>query len=227
MRNRRTTGGVTEAIVRRHRPVYQIVLYMGLLLLLGLVVMYALGPQRASVLNYAYGFEYSDTYFFNKQLVSVVIAVVAFGFCAVVPYRLFTETYAKKIFLLGLGLCALLVIMGWLGMVEETNGAYRWFYIGGLGSFQPSELLKFGALVFLGGFLGMRAQQGKVNDVQETLVPLAMSVGLAMVVVVILQKDLGTGISLVAIVLSMLVVSGMSGKLLVKVLGALALASVF
>ena len=111
-------------------------------------------------------------------------------------------------------------------MVEETNGAYRWFYIGGLGSFQPSELLKFGALVFLGGFLGMRAQQGKVNDVQETLVPLAMSVGLAMVVVVILQKDLGTGISLVAIVLSMLVVSGMSGKLLVKVLGALALASV-
>ena len=72
----------------------------------------------------------------------------------------------------------------------------------------------------------MRAQQGKVNDVQETLVPLAMSVGLAMVVVVILQKDLGTGISLVAIVLSMLVVSGMSGKLLVKVLGALALASV-
>ena len=226
MRNRRMTGGVTEAIVRRHRPVYQIVLYMGLLLLLGLVVMYALGPQRASVLNYAYGFEYSDTYFFNKQLVSVVIAVVAFGFCAVVPYRLFTETYAKKIFLLGLGLCALLVIMGWLGMVEETNGAYRWFYIGGLGSFQPSELLKFGALVFLGGFLGMRAQQGKVNEVQETLVPLAMSVGLAMVVVVILQKDLGTGISLVAIVLSMLVVSGMSGKLLVKVLGALALASV-
>ena len=90
MRNRRMTGGVTEAIVRRHRPVYQIVLYMGLLLLLGLVVMYALGPQRASVLNYAYGFEYSDTYFFNKQLVSVVIAVVAFGFCAVVPYRLFT-----------------------------------------------------------------------------------------------------------------------------------------
>ena len=50
MRNRRMTGGVTEAIVRRHRPVYQIVLYMGLLLLLGLVVMYALGPQRASVL---------------------------------------------------------------------------------------------------------------------------------------------------------------------------------
>ena len=226
LRNRRTTSGATETIVRRHRPVYQIVLYMGLLLLLGLVVMYALGPQRASVLNYAYGFEYSDTYFFNKQLVSVIIAVVAFGFCAVVPYRLFTEKYAKKIFLLGLGLCALLVIMGWLGLVEETNGAYRWFYVGGLGSFQPSELLKFGALVFLGGFLGMRAQQGKVNDMQETLVPLAMSVGLAMVVVVVLQKDLGTGISLVAIVLSMLVVSGMSGKLLAKVLGSLVLAGV-
>ena len=66
--------------VRSHRPMYQIVLYMGLLLLLGLIVMYALGPQRANVMNYAYGTNYSDTYFFGKQLTSVLIAVVAF-FC--------------------------------------------------------------------------------------------------------------------------------------------------
>ena len=51
---------------------------MGLLLLLGLIVMYALGPQRANVMNYAYGTNYSDTYFFGKQLTSVLIAVVAF-----------------------------------------------------------------------------------------------------------------------------------------------------
>ncbi len=227
MRNRRTDDS-SQAVVRRHRPVYQIMLYMGLLLLLGLVVMYALGPQRASVLNYAYGSDYADTYFFNKQLVSVIIAIVAFAVCAIVPYKLFTEKYSRILFLAGLGLCFLLVVFGVLGLpfAEATNGAYRWFYIGGLGSFQPSELLKFGALVFVGGFLGTRFKQGKINDIQDTLIPLAISVGAALFVVVVLQKDLGTGIALVAIVLSMLVASGMDAKIIWKIIGILGVAGV-
>ena len=85
MRNHTTAS--TAKAVRRHRPMYQIVLYMGLLLMLGLVVMYALGPQRANVLNHTHGANYSDTFFFNKQLASVITAVVAFAGVAMVPYR--------------------------------------------------------------------------------------------------------------------------------------------
>ena len=210
--------------VRKHRPMYQIVLYMSLLLLIGLVVMYALGPQRANVLNYAYGTDYSNDFFFNKQLASVVIAIVAFTLCAVVPYKLTAGKYSKYIFLVSLALCILLVILGGvlhLSFARETNGAYRWFYLGGLGSFQPSELLKYGLLVFLAGFLGKRVGQGKINDTQETIIPLAIVSAITLFVVVILQKDLGTGVSLMAIVLSMLVVSGMKGKLLAKIIGIL------
>lgn len=218
----------SQSVVRRHRPRYQIALYVGLLLLLGLVVMYAIGPQRANLLNFAYGTDYGDTFFFNKQLVSAVISVVAFAACAIIPYRLFTDKYAKLLFMGGLGLCALLVFAGAvlnLPFAEETNGAYRWFYLGGLGSFQPSELLKFGSLVFIAGFLGMRAQQGKINDTQQTIVPLAVMVGLSLFVVVVLQKDLGTGISLLAIILSMLVVAGMKWSLLSKLVAVLVAAS--
>lgn len=210
--------------VRKHRPMYQIVLYMSLLLLIGLVVMYALGPQRANVLNYAYGTDYSNDYFFNKQLASVAIAILAFTVCAVVSYKFTAEKYAKYVFLTGLILCLLLVILGGvfhLSIARETNGAYRWFYLGGLGSFQPAELLKYGLLVFLAGFLGKRVGQGKINDTQETIVPLAIISAITLFVVVILQKDLGTGVSLMAIVLSMLVVSGMKGKLLAKIIGVL------
>lgn len=213
-----------SAQVRKHRPMYQIVLYMSLLLLIGLVVMYALGPQRANVLNYAYGTDYSNDYFFNKQLASVAIAILAFTVCAVVSYKLTAEKYAKHVFLTGLILCLLLVILGGvfhLSIARETNGAYRWFYLGGLGSFQPAELLKYGLLVFLAGFLGKRVGQGKINDTQETIVPLAIISAVTLFVVVILQKDLGTGVSLMAIVLSMLVVSGMKGKLLAKIIGVL------
>lgn len=208
--------------VRRHRPMYQIALYMGLLLMLGLVVMYALGPQRANVLNYAYGTHYDSNFFFNKQLVSVVIAVAAFAVCALLPLA-WVNKYAKQIFFTGLVLCVLLVIMGavlHLPIAKDTNGAYRWFYLGQLGSLQPSELLKYGVLVFLAGFLSKRVKQEKINDMQETLVPVAVLAGISLIVVVFLQKDLGTGMSLVAIIMAMLVVSGMDGKIIAKVLGA-------
>ena len=208
--------------VRRHRPMYQIALYMGLLLMLGLVVMYALGPQRANVLNYAYGTHYDSNFFFNKQLASVVIAIAAFAVCALLPLKWFNK-YAKQIFLTGLILCLLLVVMGailHLPIAKDTNGAYRWFYLGQLGSLQPSELLKYGVLVFLAGFLSKRVKQEKINDMQETLVPVAVLAGVSLIVVVFLQKDLGTGMSLVAIIMAMLVVSGMNGKIIAKVLGA-------
>ena len=207
---------------------YQIALYMGLLLLLGLVVMYALGPQRANVLNHAYGTHYSDTFFFNKQFVSVVTAVVAFAVCAAVPYRWFTD-HARKIFLIGLLASLLLVVCGavlHLSFATETNGAYRWFYLGGLGSFQPSELLKFGVLLFAAGFLGQRAGQGKINSLSDTLIPLAVVVGVALMTIVVLQKDLGTGVSLVALVLAVLVVSGMSWRVIGKIAGILVIGAV-
>ena len=212
--------------VRSHRPMYQIVLYMGLLLLLGLIVMYALGPQRANVMNYAYGTNYSDTYFFGKQLTSVIIAVVAFSVFYFVPYKWFTGERSKYVLWAGFLSCVLLFLLGsllHLSLAKETNGAYRWFYLGGLGSFQPSELLKYGILLFLAGFLGRRASQGKINDFHETLVPVGVISALSLLMIVVLQKDLGTGVSLIAIVLSMIIVSGVDWKIIGKILGVVAL----
>ena len=48
LRSKETVNGT---VVRRHRPDYLIVLFMGLLMLIGLVTLYAIGPQRANVLN--------------------------------------------------------------------------------------------------------------------------------------------------------------------------------
>ena len=187
--------------------------------------MYALGPQRANVMNYAYGTNYSDTYFFGKQLTSVIIAVVAFSVFYFVPYKWFTGERSKYVLWAGFLSCVLLFLLGsllHLSLAKETNGAYRWFYLGGLGSFQPSELLKYGILLFLAGFLGRRASQGKINDVHETLVPVGVISALSLLMIVVLQKDLGTGVSLIAIVLSMIVVSGVDWKIIGKILGVVA-----
>lgn len=199
--------------VRRHRPDYLIVLYMGLLMLIGLVIMYAIGPQRANVLNNAYGSSYSDTYFFLKQAVSLVVALVAFVAVAYIPYTVVTKN-AGKILLFALGACALLAVAGWLhlGIAQQSLGATRWFNLGVFGTLQPAELLKFAILIFTAGFLGVKFKQGTINDVHETLIPLGILLAISMLFIVVIQKDLGTGISLLSIITSMLFVAGINKR---------------
>lgn len=200
--------------VRKHRPDYQIALFMGLLMLLGLIIMYAIGPQRANVLNSAYSTDYyTDQYFFIKQALSSGLALAAFIIVSFVPYKFFQKN-AGKILIIGLFACALLAIAGWAGwgIAQCSLGACRWFYLGPFGSLQPAELLKFGILIFVAGFLGAKVSQGKINDLHDTMIPLGVIMAIALIFVVIIQKDLGTGISLVAIVASMLVVGGLNKK---------------
>lgn len=200
--------------VRRHRPDYLIVLYMGLLMLLGLIIMYAIGPQRANVLNNAYGGHYGDTYFFIKQAASLVVALLAFAAMAFLPYKSVTKN-ASKILIFALGVCVLLAFAGWahLGIAQQSLGATRWFNLGPLGSLQPSEFLKFAILVFIAGFLGNKVRLGKVNNIQETLVPLAIITAISMLFIIVIQKDLGTGISLVCIIASMLYIGGIDKRI--------------
>lgn len=222
---RRVAGRVGEAaqqsVVRRHRPDYQIVLYMGLLMLLGLIIMYAIGPQRANVLNNAYGTGYyTSMYFFLKQMVSLALALATFIALAALPYK-WIQKYASKILIAGFIACLVLAFAGWvgLGIAQCSLGACRWFDLGPLGSLQPAELLKFGLLVFTAGFLAMRINQGKINDLHRTLIPLGVLVLLAVFFVIGLQKDMGTGIAMLSILACMMMVGGVSKKVGVVLLG--------
>lgn len=211
----RTPIDAVSATVRRHRADYLIVLYMGLLMLFGLIIMYAIGPQRANVLNNAYGSDYGDTYFFVKQLVSLGLALGAFVVMAIVPYN-WTLKRGGLILVISLIACAVLAVAGWahLGIAQGAAdfGANRWFNLGALGSLQPAEIVKFGMLVFVAGFLGTKAKQGKVSDLHGTLIPLGIITAIAMLFIVVIQKDLGTGIALTSILVTMFIVAGISKK---------------
>lgn len=213
---RRVGTAARQVLQRRHRPDYKIALYMGLLMLLGLIIMYAIGPQRANVLNNAYGTDYySDTYFFLKQTTSLLVALGAFLLLAFVPFVWF-KRYAKTILIIGLLACVVLLIAGnllHLGIAQCSLGACRWFDLGALGSLQPAELLKFGMLVFIAGFLGVRMQQGLVSNLYKTIIPLGALVLLASLFIIGIQKDMGTGITLLAIISSMLIVAGLNMRM--------------
>lgn len=197
---------------------------MGILMMIGLVIIYAIGPQRAGVLNAINGQDvFSDSYFFIKQAASLLIALVAFAFAAVVPISFFKK-HAYKILILGFALSAILMIFGNMMQVDAiaqcSLGACRWINLGQLGTLQPAEIIKFGILLFLGTFLGVRAKQGLMNDKVKTLIPAGMILLLALFFIVFIQQDLGTGITVGAIVASMLVVGGLSKRLGLLLIGA-------
>jgi cell division protein FtsW len=184
---------------------------MGLLMLLGLITMYAIGPQRANVLNNAYGSNYDASYFFIKQITSLGIALATFALMSFVPYTWLTKN-AFRLVLIAFGACAFLAIASWLNLeiAQKALGATRWFNLGLIGSIQPSEFLKFAILIFTAGFLGGKAKQGKLNDFKVTIIPLAAIIAISLFIIVVIQNDLGTGISLIGIVASMLFIGGIN-----------------
>ena len=201
-----------KPFTRKHRPNYSLVVCLGLLILLGVVVIFAIGPQRAYTLNFAYGSSYSESYFIGKQVISTVLSLLAFFVVAFFPYQKLFK-HANKILGLGLLACLALIIANKLGLAfaRETLGAVRWFSFP-FGSFQPAEFLKLGLLLFFAVFIGDRHKKGLINDFHQTILPVMAVLAVALLFVVVLQKDLGTGSVIISILAAILFMGGLSWR---------------
>lgn len=210
-------------IARRHRPDMLLLLFLSILLLLGLVVIYAISPALTARMG---GENLDQNMFMYRQLVYLGLGSAAFTATALVPISFWTKMQGKL--LVGaiiLGALPFLLQATPIGLC--ANDACRWIDLGFI-SFQPAEIMKFALVIFLAGFLAVRSQQGKLNDLHETLIPAGLILLVMAIVVIGLQKDLGTGITIVAIVMTMLFVAGMKAKLLaLAVAGCMVLGTVF
>ncbi len=101
--------------------------------------------------------------------------------------------------------CVAVLVIG-----PSINGAHRWFLFGPV-SFQPAELAKLAVCVWVCAVLARR-------PVPTTMSELMKPVGLvvcAFAAVIVVEPDLGTTISLVAMVAGILLVSGVPLRLFV------------
>ncbi len=206
--------------VRRHRPDYQLILYIGILLLLGLVVLYAISPARTEVINEAGGHSLDQAHFMQRQLMFLLVGLAGFAITAIIPLTVW-QKYAGKILAIAFILCGLLVIFGMLNIPLAlcTSGACRWFNLG-FTTFQPAELVKFGLLLFTAGFLARRVTDGKVNSVHDTIIPLGIVTALSALFIIVFQKDMGTGVAMFGILATMLFVAGVNKRIGLILLGA-------
>lgn len=201
------------SVIRKHKSDL-VVLFSALgLMAVGLIVIYAIGPMRANVLNNTYGTDYDSDFFFVGQLRSVGLSLIAF-FAAFkwIPYK-YIKKFAKPLMIIALILSGLLWVlaMAHSSLVKCELGECRWFNIGGL-SFQPAELLKLAMVIYMADFLARKREEGVVGQWQEFWLPLIIVCGLSLFLVVIAQGDLGTGVALIAIIFGTLLVSGLSAK---------------
>lgn len=199
--------------MRKHKSDLVILFATLGLMALGLIVIYAIGPMRANVLNSTYGTDYDQNYFFLGQLRSVALSVLAF-FAAfkLIPVK-YIKKYAKPIMIAALVMSAILWVLSLAGsgLVKCELGECRWFNLGGF-SFQPAEFLKLALVIYMADFLARKKEEGSVGKFREFWLPLIIVCGLSLFLVVIAQGDLGTGVALISIIFGTLLVSGVSSK---------------
>lgn len=166
------------------------------LTMFGLVMIYSASSITASVK------EGSSWYYLVRQLIFVTVGTVIAAVIARFDYR----RLKSRAVVLWAGANALLVVTLLLGVVR--GGARRWIPLG-LFNLQPSELAKI-ACVLLVSALAVEWMRGRA-ETGRFLGRIAMIAGIPSLLI-ILQPDLGTTMTLVAAVAMVLVLAGINWR---------------
>lgn len=151
-----------------------------------------------------------------RQLGFLAAGLILLAIAAAVDYRLLTSVAYP----LYLALLALLVVIAVAGTV--AGGAQRWLEIGEF-FLQPSELTKIALILALAHYLSDREER-----MESFLTPVtALAILAPAVVLIYLQPNLSTAMSVLAIGLVMLLVSGLRLRHTLLLGGSAAAAAVF
>ena len=186
---------------RAHRPDYGLLVLSLILLSAGLIVMYAISPALA-----AQGGNVNDNYFVTRQFIAILLGLGVFLFFSKVPLNSWRR--------LAMPLLIVAIIASLVAIVDGggSNGL-RWIQFG-LFSFQPVELMKIAVIIALAVLLAKA--QGRVDFNNLSIMkPVAIFGAIIAFIVVVLQRDLGSAVVLLAIVGVMFFMAGLPVKRLV------------
>jgi cell division protein FtsW len=186
------------ARLRTGTPDYMIVATVGVLVLLGVVIVYSS--------SFALGLlEFGDAnYFLFRQLFFGVVGACAMFALMKSDYRQLRIISPLLMLAAILGLVAVLVP----GIGLERNGATRWIAPGGpIPPLQPSEFAKLALIIYVSAWLAGRGDN--VKEFWTGFFPFVVLVGVV-AGLVMLEPDLGTTIVIVLTTLTLVFVAGAS-----------------
>ena len=157
----------------------------------GLVMVYSATSAPAAVGDSDAG------YYLKRQALYALLGLVVLGVCARVRFASW-RTYAPAL-VLGALVCLAAVLV----LAQPVNGARRWLTLGPA-VFQPSELAKLALAVWAAAYLARRPAPRTVAELAR---PIGLLAGL-FCVLILLEPDLGTAITIVLMLGAVLLVAG-------------------
>ncbi len=171
-------------------------LFLTVLSLVSLGVIMVFSASEYSTLIY-----YNDSfYFFKRQLLWALLGLTAMYIMSNYDYQRLKQ-YVIPFMAVSFIMLALVLIPG---IGREVNGSRRWIGIGPL-PFAPAELVKLSVILFMA--YGLSRQKERVKQFSKGVLPYMCVLGLA-ALLIMLQPDLGTTISLAGIVFVMIFAAG-------------------
>lgn len=155
---------------------------------------------------------------FQRQLTWGIISLIVFF----ITYSLPTNSF--KYFGIPSYVLSIILLMAVLVIGRKVSGARSWLYLAGVG-FQPSEFAKIGTIFAVSAFLS-RANSN-IDSLKD--IALALIIGLFPVGLILLEPDMGTSFTFLAMILFLLFWKGISlfGLFVVLSPGFVALSSLF
>lgn len=103
-------------------------------------------------------------------------------------------------------------------IVPERKGAKLWYVIPVLGQIQPSEFVKIFIIITLAKVIADHHKKHMIKTIQsDFLLLMKLSIATFVPLALIIIRDLGTGLVVIAIFLGMVVISGITWKILLPI----------
>lgn len=200
----RIRSTVKDSPARKHKPDYALLVIALVMLVIGLIVVYSIGPGLAAIK------QVSENYYVQRQAIAIVLSIASFIAAASIPPSTWRR-FVRPLIILSVVSAIAVALFG-----EKINGASRWVQVGGL-SFQSAELIKFTLIIALADFLSRRREQRLINDTYKTLAYLLFAIFFIGVVVAGVQSDLGSAAVMVFTLVTMSILAGLPLKRMVTV----------
>lgn len=146
--------------------------------------------------------------FVTKQAMGIVMGIIVIGVVSMIDFQVFTRN-SEILYILNL-----ILLLGVKFFGKDVNNARRWFSLGPLGTFQPSELTKIIMIIVVAVFLVKH--QYDLNE-PKNLGKMALLCAPPLYLI-LSQPNLSTTLDICFIIVAMVFVAGLDSKLIVRVL---------
>lgn len=192
---------------------YTLIFLVFLLMCISLLAVYSASSQY---------FPNDPTYFLKRQFIWYIAGFILMTGVMTIDYELL-KNFSVPLYILGIILLILVELIG-----DTRNGSQRWLEIAGF-SFQPSEFVKVFVVLILAYFLYKVTTEGREKNFKADLILVGKIIGICFVpfFLILIQPDLGTALIIASVMATMILMSGVSWKVILLLAGLVLLGIAF